>query len=300
MVARPRWGSSGVGRWSMFAVLAAGAVSLAFLAATTARASGGPASIAAGPAFGFVPSRNAQNVRPHGHVAQLQYHGGPVQTSAANHNVYPIFWGSAWSSGSFSSTESGIATTFYGGLGGSSYANTNTEYKDGSGNYVTSGATANGATNDTSAAPSNAPSTSQVLAEVAKKYPNPSAGAYYPVYSDQPRGTAGYCAWHSTGMIGNTRVQFAFFFSLSNDPGCSPDYPNASPQLEALGNVSGHEWSEMETDPQLNAWYDQQGNENADKCAWQFNGTQHFTSNNSTWTIQGNWSNAASGCIWGT
>jgi hypothetical protein len=298
MVARPRWGSSGVGRWSMFAVLAAGAVSLAFLAATTARASGGPASIAAGPAFGFVPSRNAQNVRPHGHVAQLQYHGGPVQTSAANHNVYPIFWGSAWSSGSFSSTESGIATTFYGGLGGSSYANTNTEYKDGSGNYVTSGATANGATNDTSAAPSNAPSTSQVLAEVAKKYPDPSAGAYYPVYSDQPRGTAGYCAWHSAGTINGVEVQFAFFFSLSNDPGCSPDYPSASPQLKALGNVSGHEWSEMETDPQLNAWYDQQGNENADKCAWQFSGTQHFT-NGSTWTIQGNWSNAASGCIWG-
>ncbi len=297
MVARPRWGSGGVGRWSMFAVLAAGAVSLAFLAATTARASGGPPSVAAGPAFGFVPSRNA-HVRPHGRVTQLQFHGGPVQTAAANHDVYPIFWGPLWSS-SYSSTESGIANTFYGGLGGSSYANTNTEYIDGSGNHVTSGATPNGATNDTSAAPSNAPSTSQVLAEVAKKYPNPYAGAYYPVYSDQPRGSAGYCAWHSAGTINGVEVQFAFFFSLSNDPGCSPDYPNASPQLKALGNVSGHEWSEMETDPQLNAWYDQQGNENADKCAWQFQGTQHF-SNGSTWTVQGNWSNAASGCIWGT
>jgi hypothetical protein len=283
----------------MFAVLAAGAVSLAFLAVGSARASGGPPSIAAGPAFGFVPSRNA-HVRPHGHVTQLQYHGGPVQTSTANHSVYPIFWGQAWSS-SYSSTETGIAGSggFYDGLGGSSYANTNTEYKDGSGNYVTSGASANGAKNDTSAAPSNAPSTSQVLAEVAKEYPTLSPGAYYPVYSDQPRGTAGYCAWHSTGTIGSTRVQFAFFFSLSNDPGCSPDYPNASPQLKALGNVSGHEWSEMETDPQLNAWTDQQGNENADKCAWQFNGTQHFA-NGSTWTVQGNWSNAASGCIWGT
>jgi hypothetical protein len=281
----------------MVALLVVAAVSLAsVVAAVSAEASGGPPAIAAGPAHGYVPARHAS--RSHGRVSPLQYHGGPVQTATANHDVYPIFWGGAWSS-SYSSTESGIAITFYGGLGGSSYASTNTEYTDRSGSHVTSGATANSANNDTSAAPSNAPSTSQVLAEVAKEYPTPAAGAYYPVYSDQPRGSAGYCAWHSSGTINGTEVQFAFFFSLDNDPGCSPDYPTASPQLKALGNVSGHEWSEMETDPQLNAWSDQQGNENADKCAWQFNGTQHFT-NGSTWTIQGNWSNQVSGCIWGT
>lgn len=285
------------GRW-MVAVLVAAAVALASVfAAVGAKASGGPPATAAGPAHGYVPSRDAHTT-PHGRVSLLQYHGGPVQTSTANHGVYPIFWGAAWSS-SFSATETGIADTFYGGLGGTSYASTNSEYTDGSGNHVSPAATANKATNDTSAAPSKAPSTSQVLAEVAKQYPNPVAGAYYPVYSDQPRGSAGYCAWHSAGTINGTEVQFAFFFSLYNDPACSPDYPNASPQLKALGNVSGHEWSEMETDPQLNAWYDQQGNENADKCAWQFNGTQHF-GNGSTWTIQGNWSNKASGCIWGS
>jgi hypothetical protein len=284
----------------MVAVLVVAAVLVASVgAAVGAKASGGPPTIAAGPAHGYVPSRAPQaGTRSHGRVSALQYHGGPVQTATANHDVYPIFWGAAWSS-SYSSTENGIATSFYGGLGGSSYANTNSEYIDGSGGHVTSAATAKSAKNDPSAAPSNAPSTSQVLAEVAKEYPTPAAGAYYPVYSDQPRGSAGYCAWHSSGTINGTEVQFAFFFSLSNDPGCSPDYPNASPQLTALGNVSGHEWSEMETDPQLNAWYDQQGNENADKCAWQFNGTQHFT-NGTTWTIQGNWSNQASGCIWGT
>jgi hypothetical protein len=288
-----RFGSRG------FLVVSAAGLAVLVLIVGSASAAGRPPSIAAGPAFGYVPSRDAHQ-KPHGRVSLLQYHGGPVQTSSANHNVYPIFWGPAWSS-SFSSTESGIANTFYGvgGLGGSSYANTNTEYTDGSGNHVASGATPNAAKKDTSAAPSNAPTTNQVLSEVAKEYPTLSAGAYYPVYSDQPRGSASYCAWHSTGTINGTEVQFAFFFSLYNDPGCSPDYPNASPQLKALGNVSGHEWSEMETDPQLNAWYDQQGNENADKCAWQFSGTQHF-SNGSFWTIQGNWSNAASGCIWGT
>jgi hypothetical protein len=284
----------------MLAVLVVAAISLAsVVAAVGAKASGGPPAIAAGPAHGYVPSRDAHaNTGTHGHVSPLQYHGGPVQTATANHDVYPIFWGAAWS-GSYSSTESGIATTFYGGLGDSSYASTNSEYTNLSGSHVTPSATPHSAKNDTSAAPSSAPSTSQVLAEVAKEYPAPVAGGYYPVYSDQPRGSAGYCAWHSSGAINGVEVQIAFFFSLYNDPGCSPDYPNASPQLKALGNVSGHEWSEMETDPQLNAWYDQQGNENADKCAWKFNGTQHF-SNGSTWTIQGNWSNQASGCIWGT
>jgi hypothetical protein len=89
-------------------------------------------------------------------------------------------------------------------------------------------------------------------------------------------------------------VQFGFFFSLNNDGGCDPGDTTTghSDQLAALGNVSGHELSEMMTDPQLNAWYDQQGQENADKCAWTFSGTVNF-SNSTTWLIQGNWSNAA-------
>jgi len=247
-----------------------------------------------------VTSRDANHQSPRHHTVLLQFHGGPVQTSTANHNVYPIFWGSSWTS-TFSSTRTGIATTFYGGLGGSSYANTNTEYYNSSNVHVSSGATANTALSDTTAhAPSGDPGTTAVLNEVSHMTGgHPSAGAYYPVYSDSPRGSAGYCAWHSSGTIGGVQVQFGFFFSLYNDPGCSPTYPSSAPQLVNLGNVSGHEWSEMETDPQLNAWYDQQGNENADKCAWMFNGTQHFT-NSSSWTIQGNWSNAANGCIWGS
>jgi hypothetical protein len=55
--------------------------------------------------------------------------------------------------------------------------------------------------------------------------------------------------------------------------------------------VSGHELSEVLTDPQLNAWYDQRGSENADKCAWTFNGL--VTIGAQSWKIQGNWSNAA-------
>ena len=126
-------------------------------------------------------------------------------------------------------------------------------------------------------------------------YPNPTPGAYYPVYVDQPRGSAGYCAWHSAGTINGTPVQFGFFFKLDGDPGCDPNSPNTSMSegLAALGNVSGHELSEMLTDPQLNAWYDSSGNENADKCAWTFGPSLINFGGGYSWKIQGNWSNAA-------
>jgi len=139
---------------------------------------------------------------------------------------------------------------------------------------------------------------------------NPVANGYYPVYIDSKRGHAGYCAWHSAGSCGGTPVQFGFFFNLDGDAGCDPQDTSTghSQGLEALANVTGHEFSETITDPRLNAWYDAQGEENADKCAWTFSPSL-VDFGKTTWKIQGNWSNAAndasagydkSGCIDGS
>ena len=123
---------------------------------------------------------------------------------------------------------------------------------------------------------------------------NPVANGYYAVYTDIPRGNAGYCAWHSWGTAHGVAVQFGFFFKLDGDAGCDPGDTSGlhSQGLAAIANVSGHELSEAVTDPHLNAWYDRQGAENADKCAWTFNGLEQF-SNGTSWKIQGNFSNAA-------
>jgi hypothetical protein len=269
-------------------------VSSVVAAASKANAAGGPPSIAAGPAFGFVPSRNANHGGAHGHVSLLQWHFGDVRHDATT--VVPVFWGSNWNDPTFIGDKVAGLDYFYSNVGGSGYAHTNSEYTDGSGSgsVDTTNILKGGDLTDTTATPSGAPSTSQVLAEVAKATDNtPTRDAYYPVYSDQPRGSAGYCAWHSSGTIGSTRVQFAFFFNLDGDPGCDPQAPTNlghSQGLSALANVSGHELSEMLTDPQLNAWYDQRGSENADKCAWTFNG---LVTIGTPWKIQGNWSNAA-------
>jgi hypothetical protein len=286
-------------------LLLASTIAVVALAVSAADAAG--PSINAGPQAGIVWTHGLTNAA--GHAARtsspnLIPHGGPVMTSTTE--VFPIFWGSSWPS--YGGDEITGIDSFYRGVGNSTYARTNTEYTSSSG-HVSPDVRANAPVTDGSAAPTRAPQTSEILAEVAKKYPSPTPNAYYPVYIDQPRGHAGYCAWHSTGTINGVTVQFAFFFELDGDPGCDPQNPatTQSQGLEALGNVTGHELSEMLTDPQLNAWYDSKGAENADKCAWKF-GTRLLDFGGTSWKVQGNWSNNAyntgqgytRGCIDGT
>jgi hypothetical protein len=259
--------------------------------ATGASTVAGRPSLAAGPASGFVPSHNAGHAKAQQHVSLLLWHNGPVQHSTT---VVPVFWGSKWANGTFVSDKVTGLDYLYSHVGNTSYLHTNYEYTDTSG-HVGLGVSKSGDLTDTSATPSGAPSTSAVLNEVAKVTGGrPVAGAYYPVYSDQPRGGARYCAWHSAGTINGISVKFGFFFALDGDPGCDPGAPSNlghSQGLSALANVSGHELSEMLTDPQLNAWYDRQGEENSDKCAWTFGGL--VTIGSQQWKIQGNWSNTA-------
>ena len=206
--------------------------------------------------------------------------------------VQPIFWGTSWANASFTGDKISGLQGFYSAVGGSRYINTNSEYTNATGTHVTTDVRLGSTIVDTSAAPARAPKTSAILAEVCAKISNPSPNAYYPVYTDAPRGHAGYCAWHSWGSCNGVNVQFGFFFTLEGDPGCQvTDSSGRSAGLTSLANVSGHELSEMLTDPRGNGWYDSSGDENSDKCAWVFD--QPAQLNGSTWTVQGNWSNHA-------
>jgi hypothetical protein len=75
---------------------------------------------------------------------------------------------------------------------------------------------------------------------------------------------------------------------------------------DGLINVLTHEQEEAISDPDLNAWFDSSGQENADKCNFNFGATstsangaqfnQTFGGNN--WMIQQNWENANGGaCV---
>jgi hypothetical protein len=224
-------------------------------------------------------------------TANMTYHGGKIMPTAV---TKAIFWGTSWPN--YSGDEITGIDSFYVGFSGSNYAKTSDEYTGTNGQVgaVTSSAFP---IIDSSAA-SGGGNTSVILAEVCKMIsgPDPNGNGYYPVYTDVPRGNAGYCAYHSAGTCHGQLVQFAFFFKLDNDPGCDPQDTTTghSQGLAALANVSAHELSEARTDPASpGAWYDSQGQENGDKCAWTFNVPSVSFPNSTSWKLQGEWSNAA-------
>ena len=221
----------------------------------------------------------------------MTYHGGKIMPTATTE---AIFWGTSW--GSYSGDKITGMDSWYQGFNGSNYAKTSDEYT-GTNGQVTASTTHVGHVVDTSASASGG-NTTTILNEVCKAItnPDPSGNGYYAVYADTPRGNAGYCAYHSYGTCHGTPVQFAYFFKLDGDPGCDPQDTSGlhSQALAAIANVSGHELSEARTDPaNPAAWYDSQGNENGDKCAWTFGAPLVTFSNGSEWKIQGEWSNAA-------
>ena len=232
--------------------------------------------------------------------ANMTYHGGKILTTAVSK---AIFWGPSWTNSAFVADKITGLDSWYTGQSGSNYAATSNEWTDtvNGGHQVGSTLTHQGHIVDTSTASGGA-NTSRILNEVAKQVQlgnivlDASGHSYIPVYTDVKRGSAGYCAWHSSGTINGTTVQFAFFFNLDGDAGCDPGDTTTghSQGLAALANVTAHELSEARSDPASpGAWYDSSGNENGDKCAWTFNVPSVTFSNGTTWKLQGEWSNAA-------
>jgi hypothetical protein len=220
----------------------------------------------------------------------MSYHGGKIMPTAVTAN---IFWGKNW--GTYSGEEITGLDYWSTGFSNSNYAKTSDEYT-GTNGQVGSATTFLGHIVDTTAA-TGGNNTSAILAEVCKAInPDPSGNGYYAVYTDLPRGSSGYCAWHSAGSCGGVPVQFAFFWKLDGDSGCDPQsgVTTESEGLAALANVSGHELSEARSDPASpGAWYDSTGQENGDKCVWTFNVPYVTFSNSTIWKIQGEWSNPA-------
>ena len=241
-------------------------------------------------ARGFDPNARASQSR-HGGSPLMTYHGGKIIPTAVTES---IFWGTSWAT--YIGDKITGLDTYYQGFSGSNYAKTSDEYS-GTNGQVGPAITHQGHIIDTSTATGGG-STSAILAEVCKVITSPdlSGNGYYPVYTDVPRGHAGYCAWHSFGTCNGTPVQFAFFFNLDGDAGCDPADTSGlhSQGLAALANVSAHELSEARTDPaNPGAWYDSSGQENGDKCAWTFNVPLVTFSDGTRWKVQGEWSNAA-------
>jgi hypothetical protein len=86
-----------------------------------------------------------------------------------------------------------------------------------------------------------------------------------------------YCGWHTAGSLSGTIIKYSFVGNPEQCPNaCSAQgntTPNGNLGADAMASIIAHELEEAVTDPNLNAWYDSKGAENADKCAWTFGST---------------------------
>ncbi|MBV8503976.1 MAG: hypothetical protein JO006_19925 [Paucibacter sp.] len=239
----------------------------------------------------------------------ISYHGGPLITSVSGVNVYYIFYGS------WTSNQQALLTSLMMGLGGTPIFNINTSYYDGSKRRVVNAVTLKGQANDNySLGKSLSDANIQTIVAnqiQAGALPSDTNGVYFVLTAPDVAETSGfgsqYCGWHTHGTIGGADIKYAFVGNATTiaPSGCGVNNPspNGDGGIDGMASVIYHELSEASTDPDLNAWYDRRGQENADKCAWTF-GTTFKTSNGATanntfggknWLLQQNWVNASGG-----
>ncbi|HVT58610.1 MAG TPA: hypothetical protein VHR45_09430 [Thermoanaerobaculia bacterium] len=238
----------------------------------------------------------------------INYHGGPVMLGTTH--IYNIWYGN-WSSNSATT----ILTDLANHIGGSAYFNINTTYYDGSNRHVSNSVTYNGDTFDSYSQGSNIDDNG-VFAIVVNAInsgalPLDSHGVYFVLTSADVNETTGfctvYCGWHTDGTVNGTDVKFSFVGNPDACPsaceGIPGNHPNNNAGADGMASIIAHELEESVTDPDLNAWYDSRGNENGDKCAYNY-GSEYTTSNGSKanihlgtrdYLIQRNWVNAKGG-----
>lgn len=237
----------------------------------------------------------------------INYHGGPVMTAGTN-KIYYIWYGN-WSGNSATTILADLAKS----IGGSPYFNINTTYYDAFNTHVSNSVSFASTTTDSysqGTALSDAAIQSVVSSAITSgRLPKDSNAVYFVLTSADVNATSGfctqYCGWHTHGTIGGTDIKYSFVGNPDRCPSsCAAQTvsPNGNAGADGMASIISHELEEAVTDPDLNAWYDRRGAENADKCAWTF-GTQYASGGGSAnmklgardYLIQRNWVNASGG-----
>jgi hypothetical protein len=237
----------------------------------------------------------------------ISYHGGPVMLNTVN--VYFIWYGN-WSG----NTATTILTNLAQSIGGSPYEHINTTYYNGSNQHVSGLVHYAGNTTD-NYSHGKSLSDAAIQAVVANAIsthalPLDNNAVYFVLTSSDVTASSGfctqYCGWHTHGAISGSDIKYSFVGNPDRCPSaCEAQTtgPNGNAGADGMASILAHELEEAISDPDLNAWYDSRGQENADKCAWTF-GTTYKASNGSSanmnlgglnYLIQRNWVNANGG-----
>ncbi len=248
---------------------------------------------------GVSPASAATQVRPHVMkvykpgvspllAGNMINHGGPVQNAPV---VYIDFWG--W--GSDPSGERSYLTSFLGSVGGSSWLSSVNQYGASNNTRLA------GTWSDPTAVPT-VPSDSQLQATAARAAAHFGAGSSVNVqivvatpsgHSSSGFGTQ-YCAYHGA-VASNPNITYTNLPYMTDAGGSCGAGSVTGNALDGVSIVEGHELAEAITDPLLNAWYDANGEENGDLCAW--TGLHTISTSGGTFAVQPLWSNSAGGCV---
>lgn len=224
-------------------------------------------------------------------------HGGPVMSGAPN--IHLIWYGN-WNQTNGSDTPAGqaIVRDFMFGAGGSNYMAINKGYTGSGGTQVTGNL---GTTQETNFGYISGQRAKRLrdsdIQSIVTTYINSHGGpqsnaVYFVLTSSDVNETSGfctqYCGWHTHATIGGTDVKYSFVGNANrclNSCAIQTTSPNSNPGVDGMVSVVAHELEETLSDPDLNAWFDSAGAENADKCAWTFGHAQSVAPNGSSYNI---------------
>jgi hypothetical protein len=208
----------------------------------------------------------------------ISYHGGPVLGTP---NVYLIWYGN-WNQSNSSDTAAGqqIVRDFLHGLSGSPYYVTNASYGTPSGMFSVQEEYTDSYSQGTQLSDSGVQAV-VTHAMSSGSLPKDTNGIYFVLTSSDVAETSGfcsqYCGWHTYGTISGSNIKYAFVgnaYRCLNACAAQTVGPNDNAGVDGMVSVIAHELEESNTDPDLNAWYDSRGYEDADKCAWTFGSKQ--------------------------
>lgn len=275
----------------------------------------------------------------------MAYFGGHVQVTP---KIYLVFWG--WGqAGAFDHTTPGMPsydpdgvaarmTAFVKAIGGTSWANVQTQYYQQNANGTYSNITnpknqLGGVWYDNTNPIHDNVSGLELAQEAAravtyfgiKDLQNSQIVVAQPQKYNEAgfNNGAGYCAWHDyTKSAYYPGVPEGISFTnmpyvLNQGGSCGQNFVNPAPAgtLDGVTIVAGHEIEETVTDPgaedyingvQYGGWFDWQGWENGDKCAWVGDGlgspvpgaAYNMTGNDGhTYPVQTLWSNVSAGGV---
>ncbi|HEX7285973.1 MAG TPA: hypothetical protein VF532_07305 [Candidatus Angelobacter sp.] len=283
----------------------------------------GDGSVEAVPGTGAAPTGNTVTLGN-----GINYNGGPVLKG----NPVPIYiiWYGNWNgTGSNTQATVSLVDTFFNSLGNTPYELINATYGDNTGDV--SGNVALGGqifdTGSQGAKLNNKKLGNVVTRALSNGLPTDVNGVYLVLTSSDVSESgfcSSFCGFHTHQTINGADIKWGFIGNTDRCPSaCSiqPTGPN-SPAVGVGGadgmiNVIAHEQEEAISDPDLNAWFDSGGQENADKCNFTFGTTSGCTAGslctptgisvaarfnqtfgNHVWMIQENWKNAGGGgCV---